>query len=123
MQNKKNILSSQKLCNSIIEGMKDNKAKNITVLDLKNVSNSICDYFIICSGDSNTQIDGICTSNLRNVRKELKIKPWHIEGKNISQWVLIDYIDVVVHIFSHELRNYYDLEDLWADAEIIQIQD
>lgn len=122
MQKEKKI-SSKKLCDTIVEGMQENKAKDITVLDLRKISGAICDYFIICSGDSNTQVDGISTSIQKYTRKELKEKPWHIEGKNGSEWILLDYVNVVVHIFQKELRSHYDLEDLWADADVTRIPD
>ena len=122
MQKEKKI-SSKKLCDTIVEGMQENKAKDITVLDLRKISGAICDYFIICSGDSNTQVDGISTSIQKYTRKELKEKPWHIEGKNGSEWILLDYVNVVVHIFHKELRSHYDLEDLWADAKVTRVPD
>lgn len=122
MQKEKKV-SSKKLCDTIVEGMQENKAKDITVLDLRKISGAISDYFIICSGDSNTQLDGISTSIQKYTRKELKEKPWHIEGKNGSEWILLDYVNVVVHIFQKELRSHYDLEDLWADADVTRIPD
>jgi ribosome-associated protein len=96
--------------------MQDNKAKDIVVLDLTGIENSITDYFIICTGESSTQIEGISSSIVRNSRKELKEKPWHTEGKGTSEWILLDYINIVVHIFGRETRDYYSIEDLWADA-------
>lgn len=109
-------VSSRKLCDAIVEGMQENKAKDIVVLELKGISNAVCDYFVICSGDSSTHVDGIATSVNRHTRKELKEKPWHTEGKTNSEWVLLDYINVVAHIFYRDARPFYDLEDLWADA-------
>jgi ribosome-associated protein len=110
-------VSSRELCDAIVEGMQENKAKDIVVLELKGISNAVCDYFVICSGESSTQVDGIATSVTRHTRKELKEKPWHIEGKTNSEWVLLDYINVVAHIFYKDARPFYDLEDLWADAK------
>jgi ribosome-associated protein len=110
-------VSSKELCDAIVEGMQENKAKDIVVLDLREISNAVCDYFVICSGQSSTQVDGISSSVTRYTRKELKEKPWHIEGKTNSEWVLLDYINVVVHIFYKDARPFYDLEDLWADAK------
>ena len=109
--------NSQVLCDAIVEGMQENKAKDIVVLDLREISNSVCDFFVICSGESSTQVDGISTSVTRHTRKELSEKPWHIEGKTNSEWVLLDYINVVAHIFYKDARPFYDLEDLWADAK------
>lgn len=113
----KQEVDSQVLCDSIVEGMQENKAKDIVVLDLREIKNSVCDFFIICSGESTTQVDGISSTVVRNTRSNLKEKPWHIEGKSNSEWVLLDYVTVVAHIFYKETRQYYDLEDLWADAK------
>lgn len=108
---------SKVLCDTIVEGMQENKAKDIVVLDLRNISGSVCDFFVICSGDSSTQVDGISSAVSRLTRKELSEKPWRIEGKTNSEWVLMDYVSVVAHIFYKDTRAFYDLEDLWADAE------
>jgi ribosome-associated protein len=113
----KKDVNSQVLCDAIVEGMQENKAKDIVILDLREISNSVCDFFVICSGESSTQVDGISTSVTRHTRKELSEKPWHIEGKTNSEWVLLDYINVVAHIFYKDARPFYDLEDLWADAK------
>lgn len=108
---------SQILCDAIVEGMQDNKAKDIVVLDLREIDNAVCDFFVICSGDSSTQVDGISSSVVRHTRKELQEKPWNIEGKSNREWVLMDYVSVVAHVFYHETRAFYELEDLWADAK------
>jgi ribosome-associated protein len=117
MPKRKKDIDSEKLCDAIVEGMQENKANDIVVLDLREISNSVCDFFVICSGESSTQVDGISTSITRYTRKELQEKPWHIEGKTNSEWVLLDYINVVAHIFYKDARPFYDLEDLWADAK------
>lgn len=107
---------SEDLMNCIIEGIKETKAKDVVILDLREIENAATDYFIICSGESNVQIQGICDTIVRFTRKSLKQKPWHQEGKTNSEWILLDYVNVVVHIFYEPTREYYDLEDLWADA-------
>lgn len=117
MRKVKNETESQVLCDAIVEGMQENKAKDIVVLDLREIHNSVCDFFVICSGESSTQVDGISTSVTRHTRKELKEKPWHIEGKTNSEWILLDYVSVVAHVFYKDARPFYDLEDLWADAK------
>lgn len=119
----KKQIDSELLCNSIVEGMKDNKAKNIVVLDLRKIENAVTDFFVICSGDSTTQVEGIASSVTRLVRKEVQEKPWHQEGKGNNQWILLDYVNVVTHIFFHEQRDYYELEELWADAVRSDIPD
>ncbi len=109
-------VDSQKLCNVIVEGMQENKANEIVVLDLRKIQNAVCDFFVICSGESNTQVDGISNSVTRHARKELQERPWHIEGKTNGEWILLDYVSVVAHIFYKDARSFYELEDLWADA-------
>lgn len=115
---KKKIKNSEstKLCDAIVEGMKENKANDIVVLDLRSLESAVCDYFVLCSGDSSTHVDGISNSIAKFVRKSVKEKPWHIEGKTNSDWILLDYIDVVGHVFYKDARTFYDIEDLWSDA-------
>lgn len=108
---------SKILCDAIVEGMQENKAKDIVVLDLREIGSAVCDFFVICSGDSSTQVDGISNSVVRYTRKQLSEKPWSVEGKNNSEWVLMDYVSVVAHVFYRDTRDFYDLEDLWADAK------
>ncbi len=109
-------IDSQTLCDCIVEGMQENKAKDIVVLDLREVSNAVTDFFVICSGDSSVHVDGINNAVMRHTRKELQERPWHQEGKLNAEWILLDYVDVVAHIFYKDARTFYDLEDLWADA-------
>ena len=107
---------SEILCGAIVEGMLENKANEIVVLDLRELDGAITEFFVICSGDSDTHVDGISNSICRHVRKNLKEKPWNIEGKTNSDWVLLDYVNVVGHIFYKEKRAFYDIEELWSDA-------
>ncbi|GAB5416160.1 MAG: ribosome silencing factor [Crocinitomicaceae bacterium] len=112
---------SQVLCDTIVEGMQENKAKDIVVLDLREIHNAVCDFFVICSGDSSTQVDGISSSVVRHTRKELSEKPYSVEGKANREWVLLDYVSVVAHVFYKETRTFYELEDLWSDAVRVDI--
>ncbi len=96
--------------------MQENKAQDIVVLDLRNLTSAVCDFFVICSGESSTHVDGISNSIARHSRKTLKEKPWHIEGKNNSEWVLLDYVNVVGHVFYKDARSFFQIEELWADA-------
>ncbi len=112
-----NDAKNKVLVDTIVEGIQEIKGNDITILDLKNIENSICDYFIICTGDSNTQVDGITNSITRLTRKMLKEKPWHNEGSTNSEWILLDYVSVVVHVFYRPIREYYNIEGLWADAD------
>jgi ribosome-associated protein len=114
---------SQTLCNAIVEGMQENKAKDIVVLDLREISGAVCDFFVICSGESSTQVDGISSSVVRHTRKALREKPWSVEGKSNKEWILLDYGSVVAHIFYKETREFYDLEELWADAKRTDVPD
>ncbi len=102
--------------------MQEKKAIDITVLDLRNVKNSVADYFVICSGNSDTQLDSIAESIDKEVYDSFKENPWHQEGKQNKEWVLLDYVDVVAHIFKKETRSFYALEDLWGDAGITKIE-
>lgn len=110
-------VTSQILCDTIIEGMQENKAKDIVVLDLRDVPNTVTDFFVICTGESSTQIDGITNSVARHTRETIQERPWHQEGKGTSEWVLMDYVSVVAHVFYKTARAHYDIEDLWSDAK------
>ena len=117
------IVPSHVLCDAIVEGMQENKAKDIVIMDLRETNGAVCDYFVICSGDTKTQMNGISQALQRYTRKELKEKPWHVEGDRDSDWILADYVNIVAHIFTREAREYYELEDLWADAKITRVPD
>ncbi len=110
------------LVEAIVEGMENLKASNITILDLTELENSVCDYFIISEGTSNTQVKAISNSIEEQVRKSLTEKPWHVEGKENAEWVLMDYVNTVVHIFQSETRRFFDLESLWGDAKITVLE-
>lgn len=107
----------RQLVETIVEGMQDIKAKDIAILDLTGLKNAVTDYFVIATGDSSTQVEGMASSVVRKTRTDLKEKPWHEEGVGNSEWILLDYVNVVVHIFYRETRDFYNLEDLWADAQ------
>lgn len=108
---------SRLLCDTIVEGMQENKAKDIVVLDLREIPSAVSDYFVICTGDSTTHVDGIASSVIRETRTNIKQRPWHTEGLKTKEWILVDYVSVVAHIFLRDTREFYDLEDLWADAK------
>jgi ribosome-associated protein len=119
----KKVSTKQKneLVDLIVKGMQEVKAMDITIMDLREVKNSISDYFVICSGNSNTQIDAIADSVDKEVYKAVNQNPWHKEGKENKEWILLDYVDVVAHIFNKERREYFSLEELWGDATITHI--
>ncbi|OZV66819.1 ribosome silencing factor [Winogradskyella aurantia] len=114
--------NADQLITTIISGIEDVKGKEITVLDLRDIENTVCDYFIVCEGTSNTQVNAIVNSIQKQVSKTLKDKPWHIEGTDNAEWVLMDYVNVVVHVFQKQIREYYDIESLWGDAKTTQIE-
>jgi ribosome-associated protein len=105
-----------KLEEVIIEGILERKGKNIVSIDFRKHENAICNKFIICNGDSNTHVKSIADSIEVIVKKKLKETVWKKEGMENSLWVLLDYVDVVVHIFQTDIRDYYKLESLWADS-------
>jgi len=109
------------LVEEIILGIENVKGEKINQLDLRKLENTPCDFFIVCSGNSNTQVSAIVNSILKTVSKALKEKPFHTEGLDNAEWVLIDYVNVVVHIFQNQIREYYNLEELWGDAKSTQI--
>ena len=102
----------------MVHGMQEKKAFNIVSLDLRKTSSAFADFFVICHGGSARQVDAIADSVEDEVRKALREKPAHREGNDESEWVLLDYINVVVHIFSEEKRSFYQLEELWGDGII-----
>lgn len=109
---------SEQLVSLILEGMENTKAKNIMVLDLQDIEHSVTNYFVICHGSSRPQLEAIADAVIDNSIRNLKTKPWHKEGFENAEWILLDYVDVVVHIFKEDRRNFYQLEKLWADAKI-----
>ena len=123
MPKKKKVADSEKLCKAIVKGMQEKKATDIVVMDLREVKNAVADFFVLCSGNSDRQLEAISDSVDEEVFKALKEKPWHMEGKNNKEWMILDYISVVSHIFRKDRRQYYALEKLWGDAEITEIED
>lgn len=106
---------------AILEGIKKIKGRNISVVDLNTIQHSECGYFIICHGSSNTQVDSIAQSVEDTVKEQTGEKVWHSEGYKNSIWVLLDYGEIVVHVFQEQARDFYNLEGLWADAKVTQI--
>lgn len=106
------------LVDAIIDGMQEKKAKNITIINLTGIENSVADFFVICDADSKTHVEAIADSVDEVVQKSTNERPFHAEGFENAEWILMDYINVVVHVFQKEIRDYYNLEALWADAEI-----
>jgi ribosome-associated protein len=118
----KKEINNDVLLANIIKGIEEVKGNDITILDLRALENTVCDYFVICNGNSNTQVNAIVNSVQKVVSKELKDKPWHVEGADVADWVLMDYVHIVVHVFQKHIREYYDIESLWGDAKITTIE-
>jgi ribosome-associated protein len=110
------------LVDAVVEGMKERKAKHITVLNLAGIENRVTDYFVICDADSNTHVNSIADSVEETVEKLIGERAYHSEGQQNNEWILIDYINVVAHVFNRETREYYNIEGLWGDAEITTIE-
>ena len=122
-QRKVSNLSSKDLSQIVVRGMQEKKAVDIVVMDLRQVKNAVTDFFVICSGNSDVQIDAIADSVEEEVIKVADTRPWQREGKMHREWILLDYVDVVVHVFKKERRAFYDLELLWGDAVVSQIEE
>lgn len=117
-----NSVGTDQLITHVVMGIEEVKGQDIQILDLRKIENTVCDYFIICNGTSNTQINAIVNSVQKIVSKALKEKPWHIEGSDNAEWVLMDYVHVVVHVFQKHIREFYDIEGLWGDARTVKIE-
>ncbi|MGV6846395.1 MAG: ribosome silencing factor [Lutibacter sp.] len=117
----KEHVSVDNLISSILKAIDKVKGVDIQILDLRAIENTVCDYFVICSGTSNTHVNAISGTIQKQVSKLSKEKPWHVEGESNAEWVLLDYINVVVHVFQKQTREFYDIESLWGDAKITSI--
>ena len=106
----------------ILSGIEEVKGVDINLLDLREIENTVCDYFIICNGTSNTHVNAIVSSIQKTVSKSIKDKPWHVEGSDNAEWVLMDYVNVVVHVFQKHIREFYDIEGLWGDAKVTMVE-
>ena len=114
---------TERLIQQITEGIQDKKGKNIVIADLTKIEDTICKYFVICQGNSPSQITAIVESVKDFARKEGNTKPLAIDGLRNAEWVAMDYADILVHVFLPEARNFYNLETLWADAKLTQVPD
>ena len=117
---KKNI-SADDLIAVILKAIDEIKGVDVQILDLREIENTVCDYFIVATGTSNTHVSAISGIIQKQVGKIGREKPWHVEGEGNAEWILIDYVNVVVHVFQKNIRDYYDIESLWGDAKITLI--
>ncbi|MDA8956177.1 ribosome silencing factor [Flavobacteriales bacterium] len=122
MTNQDKINASDILNNVVIEGMQKIKGNDIISLNLKDIETAVCDYFIICHGTSNTHVNAIADSVIEETLKTLQDKPFSKEGMQSGEWILLDYGNVVVHVFQKEIRDFYNIEKLWGDAVINHIK-
>ena len=113
--------SEDELITNIILGIENVKGIDISLFDLRDLENMALSYFIVCTGTSNTHVNAIVSSVKKKVSKALKEKPFSLEGNNNCEWVLLDYVNVVVHVFQKQIREYYNIEGLWGDAKNIKI--
>ena len=119
----KKTKTTNKTVKAVLEGIERIKGKEILLIDLKSIQHTECDYFVICHGTSTTQVDSIAHSVEDTVKELTGENPWHRDGYRNSLWVLLDYGDIMVHVFQEEARKFYNLEGLWADAKITKIED
>jgi ribosome-associated protein len=117
----KNEEITEKTKTAILEGIQKIKGKEITIIDLNTIHYTECGYFIICHGTSSTQVNSIARSVEETVKKETGENAWHVEGMQNSIWVLLDFGEIVVHVFHEQARHFYNLEELWADAKFLKI--
>jgi ribosome-associated protein len=122
MVKKENHVSAENLSKYIVKGIQEKKGTDIVILDLTRIGNAIADFFIICSGNSDSQLDAISESVEKEVLAAAKEKPWHSEGRQNKEWILLDYVNVVVHIFKNKARSFYGLDELWGDAVITKVE-
>lgn len=114
-------MNSEELSRIVTKGMEEKKAEDIVVMDLRSVKGAVSDFFVICSGNSDTQLEAIAESVEDEIRKASKESPWRKEGFTNREWILIDYVNVVAHIFKKDKREFYALEELWGDAVITEV--
>ncbi|ARS37535.1 ribosome silencing factor [Pontibacter actiniarum] len=114
--------TSDILAELVVKGMQERKASDIVVMNLKSLKNAVSDYFVIASASSDTQLDAIASSIEEEVHKAVGQNPWQTEGRTNKEWVLLDYVDVVAHVFLKDKREFYALEELWGDAKIKHVE-
>lgn len=115
------MIENNELLQSIIEGIQEKKGKNISVIQLKGMSGAICDYFVICEGNSPTQVSALAESVEEIVKKNIRENPIRVHGQQRAEWIGMDYGNVIVHVFLPELRTFYNIDTLWEDAKSEQI--
>ena len=115
-------ISARQLADTIVDALQDKKANDIVIMDLRKLRGAMADYFVVCSGTSDKHVQALSDTCWEEVRKKLKDKPKNVEGRPLGEWILLDYFNVVVHIFQEERRTFFDIESLWGDAKIEKIK-
>ena len=123
MARKRKQTPAEKLVQAIVAGMQEKKGQDIVIMDLRNARNAVADYFVICSGSSDKQLAALTDSIEEEVDKAIGESPWHREGRQNKEWMLMDYINVVAHVLRKDKRTHYALEKLWGDAEIEHVEE
>lgn len=117
------MTENEQIVNKIVEGIQERKGKKIIVVNLTKLQEAPCSYFVICEGDSNVHTNAIGQSVVDYVRTEMKVKPYAVDGFANCEWIAMDYGQIIVHVFQRHIREFYDLEHLWADADLKAIED
>ncbi len=117
----KKSVDTDVLLSEILHQLEEIKAKDVVLMDLRDIDSAVCSYFIVCTGTSSTHVSSIVGFVEKEVSRSLKERPWHVEGSGNAQWVLMDYSDIVVHVFQEYTRGFYDIESLWGDAKVTPI--
>ena len=120
---RKSKVETKELLEEVLEGIKKIKGKEITIIDLNTIKHTECGYFVICHGTSSTQVSSIALSVEDTVKEKTGLNTWHKDGYRNAIWILLDYGDIMVHVFQKEARDFYNLEELWADAKITRLEE
>lgn len=119
----KQMKENEQIVNKIVEGIQERKGKNIVVVNLSKLQDAPCNYFVICEGDSNTHVHSVAVSVKDWVKEQIQVKPYATDGFENNEWIAMDYGQIIVHVFQKEVRSFYDIEHLWADANLKKIAD
>ena len=122
MAKAKKQLNADELTQLVVKGIQEKKGENIVTLDLRGLDGAVTDYYVVCEATSTTQVGAIADSIEKEVREACDEKPWHVEGTENLEWVLLDYVNVVAHVFQPDKRDFFNIEELWADAKIKEIR-
>lgn len=116
-------MNNEQIVEKIVEGIQERKGKNIVIVNLTKLQEAPCSYFVICEGDSTVHVNAIGESIKDYVREQIKEKPFAVDGFENCEWIAMDYGQIIVHVFQHSTRAFYDIEHLWADAQLKKLED